>query len=245
MLIECERHTKEDLDLWCELEEADLINYRISNMQFKEQKAINLIKEFSVKPFYVSVSWGKDSITVLHLAIRACVKLNVVTAVGNYKTVAFNDFYIKDVKNIFQSRYNFIYNEIIYPEYPPKSKQKVLYNYGRNNISRHILGIRSNESSIRKLSAKVHGNSTENVCRPILNWSTDDVFSYCAKHNLPLHPNYGFLGAGRYNRKFLRVGGSIGGEDGRNFGRAEWEKEYYLDVLNKIPHTCGDEPNII
>ena len=60
------------------------------------------------------------------------------------------------------------------------------------------------------------------------------VFAYCCKYKLPLHPQYGFLGGGIYDRNKIRVGGSIGGEDGRSFGRYEWEREYYQDILNKL-----------
>lgn len=72
---------------------------------------------------------------------------------------------------------------------------------------------------------------TAKTCRPIIDWPTEAVFAYLAHYRLPTHPNYGMLGGGRWDRGRLRVGGSVGGSDGDNFGRAEWEREYYGDLL--------------
>ena len=103
----------------------------------------------------------------------------------------------------------------------------------RVGTSRCLLGIRAKESGARKLSAFVHGEATEVKCRPILFWDEMDVFGYLASRNLPVHPVYAMLGGGRWQRGRLRVS-SLGGRRGDGMGRAEWEKEYYGDVLNQI-----------
>ena len=60
-----------------------------------------------------------------------------------------------------------------------------------------------------------------------------DVMAYLARFNLPVHPAYGMLGSGRYDRERIRVA-TLGGERGGGAGRREWESEYYGDVLNRI-----------
>lgn len=235
MLIKTSRHTSEDLELWDALEQSDLLYYNTHNMAYREQRAIEEIVKFgSIDKFYVGVSWGKDSIVTLHLSLRSGLSFKTISAKGTYVTKGINALYLDDVRNVFLETYNLDYEEIAYPEYPPKSKQKSLQLFGKKYTSRHILGVRSEESGIRKRSRNIHGISTNNVCRPIIDWPTAMVFAYCVHYGLPLHPNYGFLGGGRWDRNQIRVGGSILGEDGQSFGRLEWEREYYSDVIKQF-----------
>ena len=76
------------------------------------------------------------------------------------------------------------------------------------------------------------GSQQKKTLAPLSLWKSDDVFAYIEQHGLPLHPVYGMLGGGRYDRKHLRVD-CIGGIEGNGIGRLEWEKEYYPDVLRK------------
>lgn len=237
MLIKTDRHTEKDLELWSELEEMDDIYYSTHRMSGREQFAIECIKAFALSgDFLMCVSWGKDSITALHLCLRALgPKFLIICAKGTYKTRAANVMYLDEVKDKFPGFPKNKYVEINYPEYPPHSKEKSLTQYQtETGLSRYISGIRAQESGKRKISRKVHGIITENVCRPIIDWPVEAVFAYCHHYQLPLHPDYGMLGGGRYERNFKRVGGSIGGQDGQNMGREEWEREYYPDVLARI-----------
>lgn len=79
----------------------------------------------------------------------------------------------------------------------------------------------------------MHGVATEKVCRPIIDWTTNDVFAALRMLDLPVHPAYAMSGGGRWSRDRLRVD-CIGGERGRGIGRAEWEQEYYGDVLRRL-----------
>ena len=60
-----------------------------------------------------------------------------------------------------------------------------------------------------------------------------ETFGYLAAHDLPVHPAYAMLGGGRWERDRIRVA-SLGGRRGDGIGRAEWEREYYSDVLNRL-----------
>jgi phosphoadenosine phosphosulfate reductase len=82
------------------------------------------------------------------------------------------------------------------------------------------------------------GLNSPKGCSPIGRWNTADVFGYLAIHDLPIHPAYAMLGGGRWPRERLRVA-EIGDTHGAGGGRAEWEKEYYQDVINRLLAQAG------
>lgn len=250
MLITCDRHTKKDLELWEEYQQSDLIHFEMNKKKFeyKIEKALNEIKNFNTGSEYVSVSWGKDSIALLHLCLTAQIKLNVVYVKPLY---TFNP-YCLNIRDWFISKFNFKYNEIEIDygnDYynnsmvEEKDSDKIFLNAFKQFGNRRYIGIRASESGIRRISRVYHGISTENVCRPIIDWKEQDIFSYLAYNDLPIHPNYAMLGNGRYERNRLRVD-EIGGVQGNSFGKSEWEKEYYPDILRKI-ETLGRARNKI
>lgn len=98
---------------------------------------------------------------------------------------------------------------------------------------RRITGIRAQESPTRAISAAVHGVATDRSCRPILHWTTAQVFGYLLAFDLPIHPVYAMSMGGRLDMERLRVA-SIGGLRGVKAGRREWEIAYYGD---RPPYT--------
>ena len=98
---------------------------------------------------------------------------------------------------------------------------------------RYICGVRADESGVRKLSCRRLGKTTGVSCRPLAWWSAHDVYSYAAIRRVPLHPTYGMLGGGRWQRERLRVS-FLGLTHGRGIGREQWEREYYGDCLRRI-----------
>jgi phosphoadenosine phosphosulfate reductase len=238
VLIITERHTQQDITLWKEYEEADMIHSTSESLIKKEERAIEIIKSFTSEGrYYISVSWGKDSTTLLHLAWRVKRCAVVASFVRDPSSkLAIYDFNNSFVRDVFFSEYKLpLYVEVVYPETGKPEKLKTMRRFTDYlGFKKKLLGIRANESGERKLSAKMIGVQTEYTCRPLLGWSTQDVFSYLAKYKLPVHPVYGMLGGGRYERDRLRVDGAINGEGGTSHGRAEWEREYYPDILAKI-----------
>jgi phosphoadenosine phosphosulfate reductase len=233
MLIKCDKHTKEDLELWTEYEETDQL-YINEKLEYKEQKAMKTIKTFNSN--YISISWGKDSTVLAHLCHRANIKKICVWII--VKDIV--NPYCYDVRDIFLSRYKIKYEEIVMERWHDgqrwratktleKGFKKVENKYGKKYIS----GIRGQESGIRKIVMKLWGEQTDKTCRPLIYWKEQDIFSYLKKYDLPVHPNYGMLGGGRYDRKYLRVA-SLGIKRGDCFDKEQWEKEYYLSELNKI-----------
>ena len=240
MLIKCERHTEEDLLLYDDLNEMDIVNFENNHIKEKEEKAKKLIKNFIELHrgnCYCSVSWGKDSVVVADLCLRVDKKIPIVWI----KVLPIYNPYCVDVRD----KFLYIYKNICYTEYVSKciidnigcihSKgtlekgfKKACIDYG----NKYITGIRSEESAIRTLRSKMYGEISVNTCAPINHWKNQDVFAYLAYYDLPIHPNYAMLGGGRYKREYLRVA-SLGGKRGMERGRREWEKEYYGDYIMK------------
>ena len=104
---------------------------------------------------------------------------------------------------------------------------------------RRITGVRAAESQVRALSAATHGVSTETSCRPILRWSTSDVFAYLALHDLPVHPAYAQSMGGLWDREHLRVA-PLGGHEGSGHGRAEWEQALLRGEVATPPRSYLD-----
>lgn len=246
MLIITERHTKEDLELWKDYEEVDLIYYKTNNMKLKEERSINAIFNFLKNgDAYIGVSWGKDSVTVADLAIRNGINLSIVhlycVPSHNKECDLVRDEFLKKYSDI--DYYEFIcdYGDIYSKNYPDhiqdKLTDKIWYATWKTveeKISkRHISGVRAKESGVRKLRMMRWGENTKKTCAPIGWWSTQDVFSYLAKYDLPIHSNYAMLGNGRYDRNFIRVA-EIGDIHGNEYSRNLWEREYYGDILNKL-----------
>lgn len=226
MLIITQRHTQADLRLWREYEAADLVHAQ--SLDTKIEKAISDIIEFANQNCYCAVSWGKDSVVIAHLTARANDSVPLghllirATTALNPDCATVRDEYLKITR---QS----------YVEAEGRTNKQHDFEMLANAVgtTRNINGVRADESRDRRLSRIVHGVCTSQTCRPIIDWTTADVMAYLARFDLPVHPAYGMLGGGRYDRERLRVA-TLGGERGGGIGRREWEQEYYGDVLARI-----------
>src|SRR5690606_41774930 len=71
-LIPSHRHSLADLEHWRKMEAFDAMLAKSPALEAKEVKALQVIREFAARgPCYVGVSWGKESVVVAHLALRA------------------------------------------------------------------------------------------------------------------------------------------------------------------------------
>jgi phosphoadenosine phosphosulfate reductase len=242
MLIKCDRITAADLEVWNDLEEIDDIN-SVKITQEKIDKAVEIISETCKEKSYVSVSWGKDSVVVLHLAYLSKIEIPAVWI----KEKPMHNQYCETVRDLFLKEFPFQYHEIVadystvgFEPFLDQNGDSILFHSIAHavNISfgRRITGIRIEESGRRKIRHMTYGYISKNTSAPISTWRTVDVFAYLKKFNLPIHPNYAMLGGGRYDRNHIRVD-CLGGTQGGGFGRYEWEREYYQDVLNRINYN--------
>ena len=245
MLVASHRHTRADLERWAELEGADKVHAASAAFQRREDDALEEVARFLREgPAYCSCSWGKDSVVVAHLSWRIAPHTPVVWV--RVEPIRQPD--CLDVMDAWRKRFGGDVRDVdVWCSYDADGWHATgtLERGFRSAVQalrtdRRVTGIRAAESGQRELSARVHGTSTPRVCRPILRWSGADVFAYLYRHRLPVHPAYAMLGGGRWERERLRVS-SLSGRRGDGVGRAEWEREYYGDVLARIQTKSAPE----
>lgn len=234
MLMTSPRHSEDDLRLWREFEESDLVH--ASSIKHKSEMALKTIRDFAHSPCYVSVSWGKDSIVLAHLAAISGYEIPLVWI----RVEPIKNPDCLDVRDAFLSVWDCEYKEI--EIHCAKSSQgwsaKGTLESGIREChkrfgKRALLGIRAEESGSRRISCFANGTDTKFKCRPLAFWTAQDVFSYLALHQLPVHAAYGCLGGGFYDRERIRVS-SLSGKRGRGNGRHDWERQYYGDEMRRL-----------
>jgi phosphoadenosine phosphosulfate reductase len=229
MLITTHRHTAQDLAKWEDYEAIDSINRWSPSKEALSKRVMEGFLERNPKSC-VMVSWGKDSVVLLHLFVRLGIQRPVVTMRVEHRYNPDCD----EVRDAFLREFDIDYHEHEYPYEQVEKSEKHWADLHRRYGAR-CTGIRADESSIRRKQFETHGFSTKNSCRPLMQWSKREIFAYIHHNNLPLSPVYGYLGGGRWDRDKLRTHAlhSFADQAGSGLGRIEWEREYYQDVLNR------------
>ena len=242
MLIASPRHTPQDLQAWRDLERYDVALGASERMDALEADAVATIRDWltTANNPYASMSWGKDSVCVAHLAHLAdpTVPLRAVR-VADWEppeTDWTRDAYL-------DTHPGTQYEEAIYngtvPQRGEPGFEEVHSDPNRKptNIMRalrgdYISGVRAEESRMRAQSLLWHGVATGHTCRPIIKWRATDVFAYLHSRRLPVHPVYAMSYGGAMDRRWLRV--YILGSTKPTLSKrdsASWEDRYYGDVL--------------
>ncbi len=235
MLIRSCRHTAADLELWVALERAD--KEHAKRIDKKIAKAKERLLAFSRQGgFYVNISWGKDSVVLAHLCWVLREEIGMPWWFHRSLRPSFVVEEIDQVAAAFFSRFSYP----LYMKLEMWSDDSSMLRAACQQLAdtdRYATGVRADESGPRKISGRYHGAMTYRACRPLIDWSAQDVFAYLARYDLPVHPWYAMLGGGRWDRDRIRVE-RLGGDEGTEFGRREWEQEYYGDVLRRIEAGC-------
>ncbi|HEY3967270.1 MAG TPA: hypothetical protein VGM05_22110 [Planctomycetaceae bacterium] len=224
------RHAPADLRLWAEHEEADraYAESRRARLDRLADESIAILNKWDTgEQGYLGTSWGKDSVLLMHMAKLAGIHVPIVW-------VRMRGRDNPDCESV-RDRYSGIpgnYHERIFI-YEDCSRDQHWKAVAQEFGQRRLTGLRMDESGRRAMSVRHLGIDTGASCRPLAHWTSPDVFAWAAIHDLPLHPAYAMFGGGRWPREQLRTHG-IGGETGTNYGRREWEQEYYGDVLNHL-----------
>lgn len=231
MLIKSPRHTQADLWHWLEISDGDSAWGKSPKVRQKAEQSIAEIRRFAAEgPCYTGVSWGKDSCVLAHLVSIASPKIPLVWV----RWPVFDNPDSCSVCKAFPGISNMPYREVLSPDMD-NDDGRIGFAMAVDvaGTNRRITGLRAQESRTRKVSMSHIGLSTDRSCRPLGWWTAADVFGYLAANRLPVHPVYAMNGGGRWAREQIRVD-SLGGERGNCIGRAEWEREYYSDVLNRL-----------
>jgi len=227
MLLPSRSHTAADLAAWDAAEQTDALHARIRDLPGMAARARRSVEEFAAAGgCYLSTSWGKDSVVVAHLAHGLGLPLLHLhtTHPGRRPdpdSALVRDIYLRD--------HPARYVELWVPD--PVSDQLALIPTVLPGFGRRVTGVRAAESGVRDTSARVHGVATARTCRPILRWSTADVFAYLYVHGLPVHPAYAMTGGGAWPRDTVRVH-HLGTSLGAMQGRQAWEDRYYPPPLD-------------
>lgn len=237
MLIPSPRHTPDDLAAWAEWEAAD----RASHSANRADAAAGVVGRFLADGrAYCAVSWGKDSTALADVVLRVDSGVPLVwvrvVPIANPDCVAVRDAFLAahPDANYHEIEVSCTWGGGTWHATGTLETgfRRAVERFGPRRLS----GVRAAESAQRAISARVHGTGTGVSCRPLLRWSAGDVFAYLEWRALPVHSAYAMTGGGRWDRSRLRVS-SLGGRRGDGAGRAEWEREYYGDVLRRL--ACG------
>ena len=237
MLVPSDRHTREDLQIWKNLESVDCLR----SMHAKVRRSLGVVSDFCSKgPCYCSVSWGKDSVVIASLVHQVSPETPMVwVRPAGAEMPGCEEVRDEFLRNFPEADYRECETEAsVWNDQSVSNEKAFLPARIAAGTRRRIVGVRASESATRTMSMRYHGLATDEVCRPIGWWDVEDVFAFLAQNRLPVHPAYAMLGGGRYERNHRRVA-SLGGEWGNQFGRSEWEYEYYSDVINRIKHAAS------
>jgi phosphoadenosine phosphosulfate reductase len=230
MLIESTRQTPKDKVIYQQYAQVDkmhTVNQRLIS------QAIGVCSAFRDGACYVS--WGKDSVAMLHLLLLSG---NVVPVVW-WRIPELDNPECFKVRDKFLSTFDVPYYERKYDFLSVVKKNRHWLRMQQEFGPNRLVGIRSDESKTRRLSAIVHGATKSTSWRPLLYWKPADVFAYIEQNGLPLNAAYGMLGGGRWQRNNIRTHGLYGCVAQRNgrgsgMGKVEWEREYFEAEIRRI-----------
>lgn len=235
MLVVTPKHTPRDLEHWSMCERIDDIESRRLGRKLDRMiaSALDEMRGFIAdERGYLGISWGKDSV------VCAWLLWQLQREGVSYPSVWVR---VKDwenpectlVRDAFMKSFPIDrYEEIVVDA---GDRHGGTLNAGFKEASdrhgdRHVSGVRSEESPVRRASIGHLGLTTKRTCRPIGRWRTSEVFALSYRESLPLHPAYGYTMGGEFDRLRLRTA-SIGGTRGVGHGRRGWELAYYPEVF--------------
>lgn len=238
MLIPSPKHSATDLRLWKELERADKAHSH-SSMLFRNLRRCNEIaREFlAAGPAHVAVSWGKDSVVVAHLVLSIAAATPLVwirvEPIKSPECEHVRDVFLKSHRGTNYSEVEVHCDRDEHGWHATGTLERGIKEADAKLGERTILGIRADESALRRLRVWSYGPNTAQRSAPLSYLTAEDVFALLCCFELPVHPAYAMLGSGRWSRRHLRVA-SLTGHRGDEMGRAEWEAEYYGDEIRKL-----------
>lgn len=241
MLIDSPRLTDADRARWAELERYDGALAAKLPLDAMAERARGVIRGFAAAgPCYVSTSWGKDSTVVAHLAATCGLVLPLVyVRMRRWESpecVLVRDRFLAEHGDGVDYHEYWVdggprwWDDVDLRQRSGSHVGRQFAEADRHHGSRHVSGVRAEESRMRDMVLARWGEAGPSACRPIGRWSAVDVFAYLCSRDLPVHPAYAMSQGGRLDRRWLRVS-PIGGITGAHRQRSGWEEVYYPDVV--------------
>lgn len=243
-LLTTRRHSPADLAAWLDWAEEDRLYARLHGARLDRlaDRAAATILDYADS--YISVSWGKDSVVLAHIAATRAphIPLWWARCVDGHEqpdSPAVRDAFLAAYPHVDYHEWLYSWSVPLRPEPgwdDPAHHQDVLADMTRHVGRRHITGVRAAESAERRQSGR-HGVSTPHTCRPLLWWRHSDIWAYLERHDLPVHPAYGMTWGGQISRDDVRVH-CLRTRGGDHAGRAEWEDHYYPEIPKMSSDMC-------
>lgn len=204
--------------------------------QFKNKvnESIGIIEEaLTLGDSYVSISWGKDSIALLHLCQSVFPEILAINFSTPHEDMLGS---FTQTANAYCSKFSTNLNLIKIEEQtviPKAVKDASLW----ETYPVAFVGLRAEESKGRRKSLTCHGLLYQykakgyRVC-PIGFWKAIDIWAYLAHHDIPYLSNYDIEG-NRQNVRTTNVMPFRGGLS-QSLGRIENIKRYNKDAYNYL-----------
>ena len=239
-LIVTDKHDGDELARWRMLERQDALVARQRGHQRRVDDARRALERFAKGgPFYVGVSWGKDSVCLAHLAATVAPDMPLVWV--RHEPIRNPECFL--VRDQYLSQSSQTYREVEY-EVPPFQFEEGSRHRMRDvdmaaavGTDRYASGVCAHESTARGRRMRTYGHETARTVAPMGWWTSADVFAYLHTHDLPVHPAYAYTAHGAWSRERIRVD-ALWGHMGTGHGRREWERRYYPEELSRVRAWC-------
>ena len=237
-LLRSPRFQPGDLAAWKEASAADHgVASTTRHRRLVESTEERMVRWSRDRSGVVSVSWGKDSVVLAHMASQ------LLDWPLMYRRIwPLDSPHTTSVRDEFLAHYPVRYHEVFSVVAPPRGpvEHRTAVRASRRRAIKlfgpcRIMGVRAAESPDRELFRAATDGETKHTLSPMIDWTAVDVWAYLAHHDLPIHPAYGFSLSGAIARDQLRVS-ALGGERGRGHGRHEHEAVYYPE-LDEVRET--------
>jgi phosphoadenosine phosphosulfate reductase len=231
-----------------ELEEKLMFEGWANLPQFKKKvdQAKSIIKQaLEIAPAYVAVSWGKDSVVMLHLCQQVQPDIVAIFLTdseqenfGNYSDV------IKQYLDKYQT--NYLELDLIGDRIPHKFEAAELW----KTYPVAFQGLRLEEGGKRKFSLNKYGhtyqlaNGSYRVC-PLIYWGWKDIWAYIVINNLPYLDVYDHsINSDRSKSRSCNLlakeqGNTKAVETGRIARLRLLNPEYYNYLQENYPHLAS------
>lgn len=179
--------------------EAFLAYAQLPKFKRRVAEALDVIREaWAIAPSCVSISWGKDSIVMLHLCQQIQPDIMAVNIGDELEDL--QDNYSEVVDN-YRAKFGFNYLQIFYDEALDggffKQIQRIYEQFPVN-----FIGCRAEENKRRRTAISKYGkihqyqsgtNKGKWRAFPLAYWSWQDVWAYICLHDLPYLKSYDHL----------------------------------------------------
>ena len=145
----------------------------------------------------VFVSFGKDSMVAVHLALQIKPDIRIFSVMTPFKPQETFEYKDKMIQLYNLNIVEFMSEETVDPDFPktnPDECCRILKveptKEAVKDLDAWICGLRNTEGRTRKDYKEVEEKGGLVKINPILNWTELDIWRYMAINNIPVHPYY-------------------------------------------------------